>query len=277
MNNHRITGTGLVLKPAPIAIHPAHVADAALRAHLALPEPDDLQFIEVAAEQWLGLGGPWGQRLREATQRWPSVCVSRSLSLGGPGRLDTGLVSQLASFMRDYEMVMFSEALSWSDDDTPLFTCLPIPATTAALQWTADRILRVQDTLGQSIGIRNVSHHAVPPMPAMNEAEFISALVMQTGCHVHLDITALAENSHRYDFDALQFLAALPMQHVNYVRLGGVEGGHAEASLSSVAGRLLPAVLSHLNPEVPVCVDDLAQLKRWSDAALSTSTKAVAC
>ncbi|PIT73049.1 DUF692 family multinuclear iron-containing protein [Limnohabitans sp. B9-3] len=277
MNNHRITGIGLALKPVAIAVHPASDADTTLRDGFASRQSEDLQFIEVAAEQWLGMGGPWGQHLREATQRWPSVCVSQSLSLGGPGRLDMALVHQLATFVRGHEMAMFSEALSWSDDDAPLFTCLPIPATTAALQWTADRIMRVQDALGQSIGIRNVSHHAVPPMSAMHEAAFISALVAQTGCHVHLDITALAENSHRFGFDALQFLAALPMQRVNYVRLGGAEASPIEPSLNSAAARLLPAVLSHLHPEVPVCVDDWAQLKRWSDAAVSTSKKTVAC
>jgi uncharacterized protein (UPF0276 family) len=260
-----------------MAVHPASFAGTSLSDGLASLESEDLQFIEVAAEQWLGLGGPWGQRLREATQRWPSVCVSRSLSLGGPGRLDMALVHQLATFMRGHDMAMFSEALSWSDDDAPLFNCLPIPATTAALQWTADRILRVQDALGQSIGIRNVSHHAVPPMSTMHEAAFITALVAQTGCHVHLDITALAENSHRFGFDALQFLAALPIQRVNYVRLGGVVGRPADVSSNSAAARLLPAVLSHLHSKVPVCVDDLAQLKRWSDAASATTTKAVAC
>lgn len=277
MNNHRITGIGLALKPAPTAVHPTHLGENASHNDMALLTPNALQFIEVAAEQWLGLGGPWGQHLHEATQRWPSVCVSQSLSLGGPGRLDMALVNQLATFVRGHDMAMFSEALSWSDDDAPLFTCLPIPATTAALQWTADRIMRVQDALGQSIGIRNVAHHAVPPMSAMHEAAFISALVTQTGCHVHLDITALAENSHRFGFDALQFLAALPKQRVNYVRLGGVAGSPADVSLNSAAARLLPAVLSHLHPEVPVCVDDLAQLKRWSDAAVLTSKKTVAC
>jgi uncharacterized protein (UPF0276 family) len=274
MNNHTITGIGLVLKPDPIVINPY---EANWHSQLTLPAHDDLQFIEVAAEQWLGLGGPWGQRLREATQRWPSVCVSRSLSLGGPGCLDQGIVKQLAEFMRNYDMATFSEALSWSDDDTPLFTCLPIPATRAALQWTADRISRVQDALGRSIGIRNVSHHTVPPMAAMNEAQFITALVLQTGCSVHLDVTALAENSHRFGFDALQFLAALPKHRVDYVRLGRTEGRHAAAKLDAVAGRLLPAVLSLLHPEVPVCVDDLAQVQRWSDAALSISTKGMAC
>lgn len=276
MNNHRITGIGLALKPMPIAFHPASFAGTAWREGASSPESEDLQFMEVAAEQWLGLGGPWNQHLREATQRWPSVCVSQSLSLGGPGRLDMALVHQLATFMRGHDMAMFSEALSWSDDDAPLFTCLPIPATTAALQWTADRILRVQEAMGQSIGIRNVAHHAVPPMSAMHEAAFISALVAQTGCHVHLDVTALADNSHRFGFDALQFLAALPMQRVNYVRLGGVAGSPADVSLNSAAARLLPAVLSHLHPEVPVCVDDVAQVKRWSDAVVSTATKAEA-
>ncbi len=274
MNNHRITGAGLALKPTPIAIN---TVDTTWQADLALPAPDQLQFVEIAAEKWLGLGGIWGQRLNDATERWPSVCLSRSLSLGGPGRLDMRVVKQLSAFMHEHHMTMLSEALSWSDDDTPLFTCLPIPATPAALQWTADRITQVQDALGLPVGIRNVSHHAVPPMSAMNEAEFIHELVNKTGCNVHLDITALAENSHRFGFDASAFLTALPMKRVNYVRLGGSDSTSADASLNQVAWRLLPTVLSHVHPAVPVCVDDLAQLKRWSDAAVKTPTKALVC
>lgn len=274
MNNHRITGAGLALKPTPIAVN---TVNTTWQADLALPAPDQLQFVEIAAEQWLGLGGVWGQRLHEATERWPSVCLSRSLSLGGPGRLDMRVVKQLGTFMHEHHMTLLSEALSWSDDDTPLFTCLPIPATQAALQWTADRITQVQDALGLPVGIRNVSHHAVPPMSAMNEAEFIHELVHKTGCNVHLDITALAENSHRFGFDASAFLTALPIQRVNYVRLGGSDSTSADASLNQVALRLLPTVLSHVHPAVPVCVDDLAQLKRWSDSAVKTPAKALVC
>jgi uncharacterized protein len=207
MKHHILHGAGLTLRPA-------------LWASLKNKSPENLQFLELMPSDWVGVGSKPNQDLVELTQRFPSVCVSQSLSLGGPGILDKQVLRDLRSFMETHDIQVFSEALAWSADDAPLFINLPIPSTQAAVKWTASRIAQVQEALGLEIGIRNVVHHMRTPWVEMNEAEFISAVVKASGCRLHLDLPALAANGLRFNFDPHAFLQALPLASIDYVRVG---------------------------------------------------------
>ena len=46
-----------------------------------------VDFYELAPENWIGVGGRLGARLRAFTERHPFVCHGLSLSLGGPAPL----------------------------------------------------------------------------------------------------------------------------------------------------------------------------------------------
>jgi uncharacterized protein (UPF0276 family) len=234
MKHHILHGAGLALRPA-------------LLASLKNKSPDNLQFLELTPPDWVGVGGKTGQDLAELTQRFPSVCLSQSLSLGGPGILDKEVLRDLRSFIGEHDIQVFSEALAWSADDAPLFINLPIPSTKAAVKWTVSRIAQVQDALGLAIGIRNVAHHMRTPWVEMNEAEFISAVVKASGCRLHLDLHALAANGLRFNFDPHAFLQALPLSRIDYVRVGQEFG-------------LLDDVLACTHRRIARCVDDVKQL-----------------
>ena len=234
MKHHSLYGAGLALRPA-------------LLAPLKHKAPDNLQFLELTPPDWIGVGARSAKDLKALTQRYPSVCLSQSLSLGGPGALDKNVLRDLRSFIAEHGIQVFSEALAWSADDAPLFINLPIPSTKAAARWTISRIAQVQDALGMRIGIRNVMHHMVTPLVEMNEAEFISAVVQGADCSLHLDLHALAANGLRFQFDPHAFLRALPLTHIDYVRVGREY-------------TLLGDVLARTHRRVARCVDDVKQL-----------------
>jgi hypothetical protein len=56
------------------------------RAFLAEQLPPEIDFVEVAPENWLGVGGKLGRLLRRVTGHYPAVCHGLSLSLGSPRR-----------------------------------------------------------------------------------------------------------------------------------------------------------------------------------------------
>lgn len=234
MKHHILQGAGLALRPA-------------LLAPLKNRAPNNLQFLELTPLDWIGLGGRVGADLKQLTQHYPSVCLSQSLSLGGPSQLDKEVLRDLRAFIAEYNIHVFSEALAWSADDAPLFINLPIPSTRAAVAWTVDRIAQVQDALGLRIGIRNVRHHIKPAQIEMNEAQFISAVVNQAGCSLHLDLHALAANGLRFGFDKQAFLQALPLASIDYVRVGQDDA-------------LLQQVMACTQPQVARCLDDMTQL-----------------
>lgn len=234
MKHHILQGAGLALRPARLA-------------PLSKRAPDNLQFLELTPPDWMGLGGRLGQDLKQLTRHYPSVCLSQSLSLGGPGPLDKDVLRDLRTFMAEHEVQVFSEALAWSADDAPLFINLPIPSTHAAVKWTVDRIARVQDALGLRIGIRNVTHRIAPAQVEMNEAQFITEVVAKSGCSLHLDLHALAANALRFGFDPHAFMHALPLASIDYVRVGREYF-------------LLGDVLARTHRRVARCVDDVKHL-----------------
>ena len=234
MKHHILQGAGLALRPA-------------LLAPLKNRAPDTLQFLELTPPDWVGIGGRVGSELQQLTQHYPTVCLSQSLSLGGPGALDKSVLRDLRTFIADHNIQVYSEALAWSADDAPLFINLPIPSTPAAVAWTVSRIAQVQEALGLRIGIRNVTHRLAPTLVEMNEAEFIAQVVQASGCSLHLDLHALAANARHFGFDAQAFLHALPLHSIDYVRVGREH-------------QLLDDVLAFTHRRVARCVDDVKQL-----------------
>ena len=47
-------------------------------------QPEEVDFLEVAPENWIGVGGRQGRRFREFTERYPVTLHGLSLSLGRP-------------------------------------------------------------------------------------------------------------------------------------------------------------------------------------------------
>jgi uncharacterized protein (UPF0276 family) len=234
MTHQILDGVGLAMRPALLA---------SLKKHT----PDGLQFLELTPPHWIGQGGDRGKDLQTLTQQHPVVCLSHSLSLGGPSALDDQVLRELRAFVQDHGVQVFSEALGWSADDSPLFVTLPIPSTQAAVRWTVERITQVQEALGMRIGVRNVLHRMVPTQVEMDEASFIREVVNQADCSLHLDLHALAQNSREFGFDANAFLDALPLGRVDYVRVGR-------------EFVLLGDVLARTRRRIARCVDDVKLL-----------------
>jgi uncharacterized protein (UPF0276 family) len=187
--------------------------------------PDTIDFFELAPENWAGIGGRSARQLRQFTERHPFVCHGLSLSLGGPAPLDEDLLRRVRGFMHEHGMALYTEHLSWCADEGQLYDLLPIPCTGDAVRWVARRISRAQDILGMRIGVENASYYVAPPGAEMTEAEFISAIIKEADCLLHLDVNNIYVNSRNFGFDASAFMSALPLERTCYIH---VAGHHAE-------------------------------------------------
>lgn len=184
--------------------------------------PDfNIDFFEIAPENWLGLGGRYQQQLREFTERYPFVCHGLSLSIGSSTKLDIQLLKNIKRFMREHGITLYTEHLSWCSDDGHLYDLLPIPCTDEAVHWVSQRIQMAQDILEMPIGIENASYYFSPPNSSMSEEAFISAIVEETGCGLHLDINNVYVNSQNFQFDPQAYIDALPLSSVCYLHVAG--------------------------------------------------------
>ena len=138
--------------------------------------PSEVDFMEVAPENWIHVGGALGKKFRWFTERYPFVIHGLSLSIGGPAPLDEQLVRDIKAFMADHGIRMYSEHLSYCGDDGQLYDLMPIPFTEEAVSYVAARVRRVQDILEQRIALENVSYYA-PTDTSMSEADFVNAVL----------------------------------------------------------------------------------------------------
>ena len=179
-----------------------------------------IDFLEVAPENWIDVGGRLGRQLRAFTERFDFVCHGLSLSLGGPHPLDDTLLVRIRRFMDAHGIRVYSEHLSWCSDDGHLYDLLPIPFTSEAVDHVAARIRHAQDLIGRRIAVENSSYYAAPAAE-MSEIEFIRAVLDEADCDLLLDVNNVHVNSVNHGYDAQAFLTALPPERIAYVHVAG--------------------------------------------------------
>lgn len=201
----------------------------ALLGPLQDTDPDTLDtavdFMEVAPENWIHVGGRLGRAFRSFTERFPFVCHGLSLSLGGPAPLDETLLRRIKGFLDAHDIRCYTEHLSYCSDAGHLYDLMPIPFTEEAVAYVAERIRRTQDILERRIGIENVSYYAAPGAE-LSEIEFINAVVEAADCDLLLDVNNIYVNSINHGYDPVAFLRAMPGDRVVY---GHVAGHREEA------------------------------------------------
>lgn len=208
MNAGNIQGAGLGLRRELIP---------ALRAN----SPAAIDFLELAPENWIDVGGVLGRDLRHFTECYPMVCHGLSLSLGGTSPLDELFLRRIKSFLDQHRIQLYTEHLSYCSDDGHLYDLLPIPFTSEAVSYVASRIRRTQDILERKIAVENVSYYVACPIAEMSEIEFIKAVLEEADCLLHLDVNNLYVNSINHNFDANTFLHALPGGRISYIHTAG--------------------------------------------------------
>ncbi len=182
--------------------------------------PQGIDFMEVAPENWIGIGGKLGKRFRALTEKVPFVTHGLSLSIGSPAPLDEKFVSEVKSFLDKHNIRCYSEHLSYCSDQGHLYDLMPIPFTDEAVHYVADRIKRVQDILERKIAIENVSYYAAPGKE-MDEIHFIKDILEEADCDLLLDVNNIYVNSVNHHYDPMKFLAALPSERVAYCHVAG--------------------------------------------------------
>lgn len=271
-NEYPVSGAGLGLRRAIID-------------KLISGPPADVDFMEVAPENWIHVGGALGKKLRFFTERYPFVIHGLSLSIGSPAPLDEKLLLDIKQFIKEHNIRCYSEHLSYCSDDGHLYDLLPIPFTDEAVDYVAARIRRVQEILEMRIAIENVSFYA-PTDTSLSESEFVNAVVREADCDLLLDINNIIVNSINHRYDAREFMLAMPADRVRYFHIAG---HHVEAEdlrvdthgdpVGDLAWNLLAEAYRHFGvvptllerdfdfPPMHELLDEVRQIKRLQQEA----------
>lgn len=219
-------------------------------------------FIEVAPENWIGIGGFWKKKLYEALEKYPLYTHGLSLSIGSPDELDFELLKAVKGFLTDTGAQIYSEHLSYSKcDNAHLYDLLPIPFTADAVKHIAKRIHTVQDFLERKLAIEIVSYYS-PVAAEMNEIEFINAIVEEADCDLLLDVNNVYVNAFNHSYNPHTFIEKLPLERVAYIHMAGhdqvsetlIIDTHGEAIIDSVYD-LFEYTMKLVNRDIPVLLE----------------------
>ncbi|MBN7796682.1 HvfB family MNIO-type RiPP peptide maturase [Parahaliea mediterranea] len=192
----------------------------ALLGPLLSQQPAQIDFLELAPENWIGVGGRMGRGLRELARRYPLAFHGLSLDIGGPDPLDMDLVAAVRAFMDEFQVTLYSEHLTYCAAEGHLYDLLPIPFTEEAVRYVADRVRQVQDALGQPLVLENASYYAQAHRD-LGESEFINAVAAESGCELLLDVNNIYVNSINHGYDPVDFMESLPLDQVRYLHVAG--------------------------------------------------------
>jgi len=235
--------------------------------------------MEVAPENWIGVGGRFGKKFRSYTERFPFTLHGLSLSIGSPSPLDLEFVKAVKRFMTEHNIALYSEHLTYCSDNGHLYDLLPIPFTEEAVKYTAARIRQVQDILGCRIAMENASYYCAPEQD-MSEIDFINAVVSEADCNLLLDVNNIYVNSINHRYDPVAFLRALPGERTTYIHIAGHFDEAEDLRVDTHGSDVIPPVWQLLQeaydcfgvlptllerdfniPAVPALLDEVNQIK----------------
>jgi uncharacterized protein (UPF0276 family) len=81
-------------------------------------------------------------------------------------------------------------------------------------------VRQVQDIIGAPIALENASYYAQPHRE-LSEAEFVNAVLSESGCDLLLDVNNIYVNSINHRYDPVEFLDSLPLERARYIHVAG--------------------------------------------------------
>lgn len=271
---------------------PVHGAGLGLRRsfmqELATGKFSDFpDFLEIAPENWMGMGGRYGRSLRQFTERYPFVCHGLSLSIGGPMPLDAQFLNAMRVFLDAHQIRLYSEHLSYTTDDGQLYDLLPIPFTLEAAKYVAGRVQQVQEALGRRIALENVSYYAAPGQE-MSELDFLIEVLQRADCDLLLDVNNIFVNSINHGYDANAFLDAVPAERVSYIHIAGHYDEAPDLRVDTHGADVIPEVWQLLDcayqrmgvvptllerdfniPAVPLLLQEMGQIRQHQQSFMT--------
>jgi uncharacterized protein (UPF0276 family) len=187
-----------------------------------LAERPEVDWFEVISENYMVDGGKPLDYLTRIREHYPMVMHGVSMSIGSTAPLNFDYLKKLKDLVARVEPAWFSDHLCWTGvDGLNLHDLMPLPYTEEAVQHVADRISQVQDYMGRQMLLENVSSYVSYGDSQMTEWEFLCAVAERADCLILLDINNIYVSAYNHNFDAYNYLYAMPDERVYQFHLAG--------------------------------------------------------
>jgi len=189
--------------------------------HVLAKQPK-VDWFEVLAENYMQTGGRPLHVLDEVAARYPVVLHGVSMNIGSTDPLDRDYLRELRALQQRCKARWISDHICWTGvDGKNLHDLLPLPYTKAALRHLIARVEQAQELLEQPLVLENPSTYLQFAGADMDEPQFLQELTAATGCGLLLDVNNVFVCASNHGYDAEQYLARVPWDHVVYFHLAG--------------------------------------------------------
>ena len=209
-----------VLTPAPFLGHGIGLRREHYPAVLAGEAACD--WFEAISENYMDVGGRARELLLAVRDRTPMTLHGVSLGIGGTDPIDEGYLASLKSLAADVEPAWVSDHLCWTSvGGHASHDLLPLPYTEESLANVVARVAHVQERLGRTLVLENVSSYVGYRISTMPEWEFVAEVARRSGCGLLLDVNNVYVSAANHGFDPREYLRAIPVGSVWQFHLAG--------------------------------------------------------
>jgi uncharacterized protein len=195
------------------------------RADLFLSRPR-VDFLEIVADHYLDAGREKARELELLAGHFPLIPHGLDLSLGSAEGIDRAYLRKLAALVQRLDPPWWSEHVAFTRaGGVEIGHLTPLPYTREALDVLCRNVAEARAAIDVPLVLENIAYLQAVPGSEMSEADFLAEVVERTDCGLLLDVTNLHANAVNHGYDALAYLARLPLERV--VQLHFV-GGHWE-------------------------------------------------
>ena len=208
--------------PRPALALPAGIGLRAEHCVEFLETQPEVGFIEVHAENYFGRGGQPLHFLQRARHDHALSLHGVGLSIGSADPLCETHLQRLRELVDLLRPAFVSDHLCWTSyRGVHANDLLPLPLTEEALAHVVRRVDRVQERLGRTLLVENVSSYFEYADSAIPEWEFLAELARRSGCGILLDVNNIYVSAHNHGFDAGRYLRSIPPHLVHELHLAG--------------------------------------------------------
>lgn len=181
-----------------------------------------VDWFEIISENFMIPGGKPLRILREIREHYTVIPHGVSMSIGSPDALNETYLIKLRDLVKELDPPWFSDHLCWAGLGSHYaHDLLPLPYTSEALERLCRRIDKVQNLVGRTMLLENVSSYVNFKDSEMTEWEFLSELTRRSGCKLLFDVNNIYVSGRNHGFDPIAFIDGIPKDAVQQFHLAG--------------------------------------------------------
>ncbi|MBI5246342.1 MAG: DUF692 domain-containing protein [Elusimicrobia bacterium] len=181
-----------------------------------------VRWFEAISENYMDSRGRPLEVLTKIRADFPVALHGVSLSIGGVEGPRPGYLKSLKALIDRVQPFLVTDHLCFTGAHKKnIHDLLPLPYTKEAVRTVVSNVSKVQDVLGRTIGLENVSSYLTYKDSEMREEQFLVEIARKSGCKILLDVNNVYVSATNHGFKAEEYLDAIPNELIAQLHLGG--------------------------------------------------------